>query len=243
MTAEESWRPDWKDVSKYPPPQYASSNEWAWEFLRRNPQYQADYERSNSFDLTFANSEDYRELERLCSEYALTKLTKPSSSYKQLTGNPFVANAPRVSVLLYGSLHNSWTPEPTRRQMIRSVLPSKEYELTVKLDLSRSLEEQMRQIEQLFQSETVKAESRKQDSNLYIRYLQILDAKTHRVSDAEIARQLEEQDFNRDSRATEDRIRKQRKAAMALVSSGYKNLICLDEKRSADAHIYDLEMQ
>jgi hypothetical protein len=39
------WLPDWKDISKYPDPKEASGGVWAWEFLRRNPQYQQLWEQ------------------------------------------------------------------------------------------------------------------------------------------------------------------------------------------------------
>jgi hypothetical protein len=36
---------DWKDHETYPPKIGTRMRQWAWEFLRRNPDYQADYER------------------------------------------------------------------------------------------------------------------------------------------------------------------------------------------------------
>ena len=38
------WLPDWRDLTKYPDPKSASPTQFAWEFLRRNPVYQKDYE-------------------------------------------------------------------------------------------------------------------------------------------------------------------------------------------------------
>jgi len=38
------WLPDWKDKSNYPDPKKAGGRVWAWEFLRRNPQYQQLWE-------------------------------------------------------------------------------------------------------------------------------------------------------------------------------------------------------
>jgi hypothetical protein len=35
--------PDWRDGSQYPDPQNTSPSQWAWEFLRRNADYQADW--------------------------------------------------------------------------------------------------------------------------------------------------------------------------------------------------------
>ncbi len=37
------WLPDWEDKKQYPDPGTTSSRQWAWEFLRRNPEYQQDY--------------------------------------------------------------------------------------------------------------------------------------------------------------------------------------------------------
>lgn len=37
------WLPDWKDETAYPDPETTSLQQWAWEFLRRNPEYQKDF--------------------------------------------------------------------------------------------------------------------------------------------------------------------------------------------------------
>ena len=41
----ENWRPDWKDDNQYPDTSKTSAQRWAWEFLRRNPNYQQDWDR------------------------------------------------------------------------------------------------------------------------------------------------------------------------------------------------------
>ena len=38
-------RPDWRDPNQYPDPKTTPLKQWAWEFLRRNSEYQADYLR------------------------------------------------------------------------------------------------------------------------------------------------------------------------------------------------------
>ena len=45
--------PDWRDASAYP--EDASPGTWAWEFLRRNPEYQKDYEHFASLPDYLAN--------------------------------------------------------------------------------------------------------------------------------------------------------------------------------------------
>jgi hypothetical protein len=37
--------PDWRDASQYPDPKKVTPSRWAWEFLRRNKSYQADWAR------------------------------------------------------------------------------------------------------------------------------------------------------------------------------------------------------
>ena len=45
MRTSNDWLPDWTDPSAYPEPDNASLRQWAWEFLRRNPDYQEDFRR------------------------------------------------------------------------------------------------------------------------------------------------------------------------------------------------------
>jgi hypothetical protein len=37
-----NWPPDWRDPAAYPDPDTTTATRWAWEFLRRNPDYQDD---------------------------------------------------------------------------------------------------------------------------------------------------------------------------------------------------------
>ncbi len=39
-----SWLPKWKVKANYPDPKYADYHQFAWEFLRRNPEYQLDFD-------------------------------------------------------------------------------------------------------------------------------------------------------------------------------------------------------
>ena len=40
VAAAQNWRPDWRNESMYPDPEKTTRLQWAWEFLRRNPEYQ-----------------------------------------------------------------------------------------------------------------------------------------------------------------------------------------------------------
>lgn len=40
---KQDWLPNWKNVAEYGDPATMTAQHWAWEFLRRSPQYQEDY--------------------------------------------------------------------------------------------------------------------------------------------------------------------------------------------------------
>ena len=54
MNQEITWRPDWKVIEAYPElvrkengkvdKNKFDAEQWAWEFLRRSPKFQSDYE-------------------------------------------------------------------------------------------------------------------------------------------------------------------------------------------------------
>jgi hypothetical protein len=52
------WRPDWKDSYQYPNPKNTSRAQWAWEFLRRNPDYRKDYLERVIFEKKPINPEE-----------------------------------------------------------------------------------------------------------------------------------------------------------------------------------------
>ena len=55
--ADPSSRPDWRDAAKYEYTQALSSEAWAWEFLRRNPEYSDAWSKR---PLPSANQDDKR---------------------------------------------------------------------------------------------------------------------------------------------------------------------------------------
>lgn len=44
IAANATTKPDWRNPADYPAPEGTSPRRWAWEFLRRNPDYRADWE-------------------------------------------------------------------------------------------------------------------------------------------------------------------------------------------------------
>jgi len=45
LSNADNWLPDWQDTTQYPDPKTTPSRVWAWEFLRRNQQYQKLWEK------------------------------------------------------------------------------------------------------------------------------------------------------------------------------------------------------
>ena len=43
MQIKPDWIPNWRKESEYHDPETTTSQQWAWEFLRRNFDYQRDY--------------------------------------------------------------------------------------------------------------------------------------------------------------------------------------------------------
>lgn len=64
------WLPDWRDAKLYPKPKEISLKQWAWEFLRRNPEYQKQWEETiapwvksdKGFDTQAAMDAEYQKL-------------------------------------------------------------------------------------------------------------------------------------------------------------------------------------
>lgn len=59
---------DWRDPAQYPPPETTPLPRWHWEFLRRNGDYQTDFERYLSLGV---DASARNERERLARKYGL----------------------------------------------------------------------------------------------------------------------------------------------------------------------------
>ena len=51
MKIKHSWLPDWRKITDYPDPKTTKGRQWAWEFLRRNPEYQRLYAEYDSLSI------------------------------------------------------------------------------------------------------------------------------------------------------------------------------------------------
>jgi hypothetical protein len=107
------WRPDWTDETQYPSPDQhgsdaLSNEEWAWEFLRRNTDYQRDAERTKiafteenndpELDIYYCDHElqktiEKEEVERLQRKYFLNHRLYPDGEFMYLMLPPHVGRS------------------------------------------------------------------------------------------------------------------------------------------------------
>jgi hypothetical protein len=74
------WLPDWTDIEKYPHPKKTDSRVWAWEFLRRNTEYQQLYSQIATLPPGFIRHDDsaWKIGERLENDFGVLIAAPPS---------------------------------------------------------------------------------------------------------------------------------------------------------------------
>jgi hypothetical protein len=79
------WLPNWIESRAYPGPCDLNLNQWAWEFLRRNPRYQQDWAEkaepvvtsTGSFDNTLISKELDAEIKKIEQKYGIMMAQDP----------------------------------------------------------------------------------------------------------------------------------------------------------------------
>ncbi len=102
--------PNWKEINNYPDPLNTTNEEYAWEFLRRNPEYQSDWNTYLTRVKTEANG-DADLMQMLSEAFASPSAFKPF--YKAFWGDGLRVNG--VHVPTDNTLHHDYVPAPTRR--------------------------------------------------------------------------------------------------------------------------------
>lgn len=172
--------PDWTNALAYPDgrtfedPEDGSNQPrgWAWEFLRRNPDYQQDYNRSCTHDSGDADA--------AAAKYGLSLLLPYSYS-----GSTCLAMFRQLLALRELDDQSSRLPQFTEKQ------------IALVFDVSLPLEPQLRAAKaQIAEKATrlglvlqERSDARKRYAN-YPRYLRVLDAKAKGIRSKEIAEQF-----------------------------------------------------
>lgn len=233
-------RPDWNDVDSYGfDPKTLSYRGYAWEFLRRNPDFQAESERA-------LLSSSHREREQVATKYGLRDLVSHLHHYEP--GKPelvWLAEALCEPPLLHGK---------GQRNVVQTQRPG-EVALIFDLDATLSsgpaaidaflwdarrmlMAERTRFIETLPPDGTriIRAESPRIRKSKLFTWLRTYDAVEYMgVSQKGVARVLYPDDFVHDkfthktkALAAQKRVSDDRKRALSLVGNEYLALVPLD---------------
>lgn len=204
------WLPDWRDVSQYPNPYTSEPRQLAWEFLRRNPEYQNDYK------------DPYLHPPK----YGLQGLSSPPSD-----NNPFkdfLFNFIPLSRIVYDSDDSGST-----------MVWFEENELAIIFDLSKSISSQIseakRQLQLLQKTSGLKGKQTRPPYDRIIRHLRILDAVSSGATHKEIATVLfPETDNEYPDYLGNDMVKKNIKQAQMWRDEGYKYIVkSLDQRGHA----------
>lgn len=235
---------DWRDDSRYENSSYMSASEWAWEFLRRNGQYQESFDKYSPLAVGKMNQAFYvldRDYDvdvipifKIAKKYGLAgdrvcSFPNPRYStsclfWSKLEGSEYSS---LLNVLPTGKLPRIRHPSFDNGQPI---VPKNEYDLVVRLDMRMTLADIQKQVSDLhsvFSKEGgfVPPKIRKQ-SRLYPSYVRVLDAFADGADKKEVARVLFPQVENNygDSFAADKTISNWKKEAERLRDGGFAAL-------------------
>jgi hypothetical protein len=189
-----SWLPDWRESRYYPAPGSTSSRHWAWEFLRRNPEYQQLWEKPIKPEYDAAEMDV-----RLQS----TKPTAPGHRFRpRLTCSPLVQFEKQFHLSSYPPPPSMSRPNPLfTGQFVRYITLSKpgevrgwldENEIVMWFNPSWPLRPQLAKAEKLLKDHSARIANRnfKIWPKNYGKYLRLIDARAVEVSYSQIASRL-----------------------------------------------------
>lgn len=158
------WLPDWTDVNQYPPVAGTTGTRWAWEFLRRNPEYRDAYSKL----IHVPCMEEFSRLFDIAERFHLTDGLYPP--------DPASSRDPRLSFrasYIRSYRYSEHHPEQTVR-----IPPDK---LLIEFDLSLPIEDQIGEAKKLLKQANATQRSKFRASN-FPTYLRILDARSECVT-------------------------------------------------------------
>lgn len=194
------WLPNWRNPKEYPDPAKTARLDWAWQFLRRNPDYQnlwsqliaPNYDRKHVVHII----KQQRGSARLYSDRARPRLIETSGDYDL---PPFVSQFGITSI----------PPDPSEKKAelqfaaqfiryrpggMRKVSPDlQDHEVLVWFNLQWPIEAQLNSARQVLEQQ-IKAKNLagapfrfRYRPEKYANYLRVLDAKATNMSDEAIA--------------------------------------------------------
>lgn len=158
-----SWLPDWRNASQYPTVEGTSGTQWAWEFLRRNPEY-LDWHRK-------ARTLPWGSRKRSEMEPVLTK------KFRIVAGCHEKGFPPDPSENDPGEIFFSGQPTNPFQHILDG--PPDPRKIYLEFDLNLPLNSQIKNVRKIFQSRN---HIHKFHLNQFQIYLRILDAKQDQSS-------------------------------------------------------------
>lgn len=145
-TTPSDWRPNWKNPSEYPASRFP--RHWAWEFLRRNPEYQSDYEYAQQFCLSGGGYAGNSPYSGILKKYGIsTMLPDPSNSQAAKPTGGLLFSGEGIRIHQYSEREKVQRVdgdfEWPYRTNFHPPLPAHEAEIYLQFDLSKPLGPQL----------------------------------------------------------------------------------------------------
>lgn len=230
------WLPDWRDPSLYPDPKVAPENQWQWEFLRRNSEYQKDYDALKSTGknkLSQDIAEKYGCLDN--------RLFDPSDARYKIVADVDDETAfgmvrkfelKKGSLILISNLHNArkFMNGEGRNQYehARRFSDPERYQIAI-IDMRKPLSDQLRVIETMLKGRQKSYEEKNEKAQVspekLLHLLRTWDALQTRANPSEIAKVLIGKDQASDNiDAITDEVMKDSAEAQLLIDGGYLDI-------------------
>lgn len=220
------YRSNWRDPGGYPDPKRTTSGQWAWEFLRRNPDYCAGYAPIWALldDARFVSDPAQRQIKKEQAAQLAYSLCKKFGLFEPPGHAPDPTNdkPPGYAVAVFRGL--DWIDgNPPEHQ--GKISPRAPHEILVSLDLRLSLNSQLEKLRSFYAStrqhatksgrvEGVEVRSRTEHWPLYLR---LLDADASGATPKQIKAALYS-----NLGAARSSLHKDRRAAEYLRDEGYR---------------------
>jgi len=191
-SSKPDWLPDWKDVTKYP--HSKKGRVWAWEFLRRNPQYQQLWDKYAALPpgplYTGNSAHAFMDIcQRFERQFGVSHSAPPSMpfTHPDFKWRPrFAAQSPR-----------HWIMQPDDDIDMEGAHLDHQAEVLMKFDLRLQLSPQLTGAKAILNKEAKRLKKAgllggqpRAKFEKYQTYLRLLDAKSSGASSKEIAKEI-----------------------------------------------------
>jgi hypothetical protein len=211
--------PDWRNPADYAYTEDFALHDWAWEFLRRNPEYRADWAALAEKRPSLPEEDFYAESRRIGDKYGLAVAVDPNLNRHEAEDLLWMIG---VGVrLLYGVEKSQegrpWPGFPNMAFLLFNLLEDIDSQVE---DARRVLTIYQRALLSDLNLPPPKVSSVKPQTDKFLFYLRLLDARLEGLSQRDIGLGLYPDSFE-----PRDRVRHAIEAAEELACSGYRDLL------------------